>query len=229
MMTMKNYLYLIIILLASCGQPHNLEVDRSDYPVKGIDLSSHNGTIDFGKVVNDSVEFVYMKATEGTEFKDPMFDRYIRGASEQGLLVGAYHFFRFDSPGHLQAYNFLDVVHEYDLDLPLAIDVEEWTNEDIPLNVVLDQLNSMISVLQSTGYPVIIYTNKQGFNKYIGSNFPDVPLWISDLAAPPEQKWTFWQHSHMGKVNGISGWVDINTYNGNRTSLDYWLRYTQNL
>ncbi len=212
-----------MLAAAGCSGRHSLEVDRDRFPVKGIDVSSHNGTIDFARAASDTVVFAYVKATEGTDFCDAMFERNITAASAQGLLVGAYHFFRFDTPGHLQAYNLLNSVQEFDLDLPLAIDVEDWTNpDDIPTNTVVEQLSSMISVLEGAGYDVIIYTNQRGYNRYIAGFFPDTDIWLCTFEGEPHTEWMLWQHSHEGRVQGVKGAVDVNTFNGTLEQFNAW-------
>lgn len=222
---MKRLLYiLIIVIFTSCTSKKHYDVDRNTFPVKGIDVSAHNGVIDYHKAWADSITFVYIKATEGTDFCDVMFERNLKGASSAQLKVGAYHFFRFDSPGHLQAYNLLSAVKDFDLDLPLAIDVEEWTNdENIPTAEVVQQLQSMVSVLQAAGHKVIIYTNHNGYLRYISGFFPDIELWMSSLEGLPRAEWTLWQHSHTGKVLGINGNVDIDTFNGDLVRFNNWL------
>lgn len=215
-----------LLALAACsGQQHHYDVDRNAYPVKGIDVSSHNGPVDFAAVSADTVDFVYIKATEGIDYSDPMFARNLEGAKAAGLKVGAYHFFRFGSPGHLQAYHFLNATRGRDLDLPLAIDVEDWHNdEDVPESEVRDQLRVMVDALASNGMRFIIYTNKDGYSRYINSHFPDAGLWICSLGAtPPQAPWTIWQHSHQGTVDGVSTPVDINAFAGTRADFDRWL------
>lgn len=106
-----GFLMAIVVtsIIAVCGFIHAyrqyiantpaMEPDRNLYPTRGIDISAHNGTIDFGKVKKAGYDFVIIKATEGTDFKDSMFSDNLRRAREAGLKVGAYHFFRFDTDG----------------------------------------------------------------------------------------------------------------------------------
>ena len=65
----------------------------SQYPVRGIDVSHHQGKIEWNKVKQENIHFVYIKATEGGDFKDLEFKRNWNEASKVGLLKGAYHFF----------------------------------------------------------------------------------------------------------------------------------------
>lgn len=213
------------MLVASCGiGSRDYQVDRSRFPVKGIDISAHNGAVDFERVRDDSVSFVLIKATEGVDFCDAMFDRNVADAHAAGLKVGAYHFFRFETPGHLQAYGFLTAVGNSSIDLPLAIDVENWKNaDDVPEQEIINQLAQMINVLREAGYRVMIYTNKEGYDQYVKGNFDDVDLWLSSLGAEPDADWRLWQHSHRGRVDGIDGHVDINTYNGTEVEYAEWV------
>ena len=79
--------------------PHSVNVDRYRYPIAGIDVSKHNGDIDFNQVRDDDYQFVYIKASEGMTYKDDAFDRNYRAARKAGLKVGAYHFFRKNRTG----------------------------------------------------------------------------------------------------------------------------------
>lgn len=207
--------------------PLHVDVDRNVYPVKGVDLSAHNGDVDFARVAADSVSFVLLKATEGTDFCDARFAGNLAGARANGLKVGAYHFFRFDAQGHQQAYHFMRTVGNAALDLPLAIDVEDWHNaEGVPPSEVVAQLCVMIDVLRSAGHRVMIYTNRNGYADYASqvlAAYPDVEVWMgSPSSLPANADWTLWQHSHEGEVDGVDGAVDINTYKGTRADFDLW-------
>lgn len=199
----------------SSRAPH-VDIDRSRYPVKGIDVSSHNGDIDFRAVAADTVSFVYVKATEGAYWKDSCFERNFDGARAAGLRVGAYHFFRFDVSGLRQAYNLLDGLHGRRPDLPVVIDVEEWKNvPDVTTADVIDRLAVMADRLKAEGLRVMIYTNKSGYSRFLHRRFDDLELWICSFTDPPTGgPWRLWQHSHQGRVRGISGPVDLNTFNG---------------
>ncbi len=207
-------------------RPH-VEVERKHFPVVGIDISSHNGDIDFAKVAADGVNFVFLKATEGRSFRDPKFFINYAGARAAGIKVGAYHFFRFDSDGYEQGRNFLSVVDMLPLDLPLAIDIEEWSNpDDIPTEQVVETLRGMIFALEGCRHKVILYTNKRGYTRFIKDRFDEMPVWVCSFTNPPlasPDSWLLWQHSHESHVNGIKGLVDLNTFNGDSLSWEQWL------
>lgn len=210
-------LILFAIALACCHGDGGVVPDAAVFPVRGIDVSAHNGHIDFEEVASDSIKFVYIKATEGADFCDALFARNFKHASKAGMSIGAYHFFRFDTPGHMQAYNFMNSLEGKKLTMPAAIDVEDWNNaEDVPVKDVVDQLASMIGVLKSAGRNVVIYTNKKGYDTYIKGRFDSEQVWMCSLDGEPSDSinWRIWQYSHRGRVKGISGNVDLDVFRG---------------
>lgn len=201
-------------------------VDEVKYPVRGIDISRHNGEVDFHKVKEAGYEFVFIKASEGVSHRDSLFSRNIREARRAGLKTGAYHFFRFDRDGVDQAVNFLSAVGPHHHELGLVIDVEDAGN---PKNVdpedVKKRLASMVEYINLMGHRVMIYTNLDGYYDYIRETLPGFPLWICRFKENPiNAEWTFWQYDHHGKVAGVRGDVDLNAFCGTR---EEWERYLQ--
>lgn len=201
-------------------------IDSEKYPVKGIDISRHNGKIDFGKVADDGIEFVFIKASEGENHVDSMFNQNFEKARRAGLKVGAYHFFRFDKDGVKQAINFLQQVGTLSTDLGLVIDVEKTgnpsgiSNDDIKKN-----LSAMVDYMNLLGHRVMIYTNYDGYYDYILEILPGTPLWICRFQENPiNAEWTFWQYDHHGKIDGIKGDVDLNVFCGDR---EEWNRFLE--
>lgn len=206
----------------------HVEVDRNVYPTRGIDVSAHNGEIDFDRVAADSIRFVYIKASEGGSWRDASFERNYSKATEAGLHVGAYHFFRFDVEGWRQSVNLLRALGHKTLTMPVAIDVEEWGNPaPVSTDHVVDHLRSMIELLRQNGREAVIYTNKNGYYRFIRGRFDDVDLWICSFTTPPmpeNRRWTMWQHSHTGIVDGVPGPVDLITFNTPvRGTFDDWI------
>lgn len=195
------------------------------FPVRGVDLSSHNGEIDFDSLASQGIKFALIKATEGSTFKDPAFHSNYRRAREAGLKTGAYHFFRFETPGHMQAINLLNSIRGRQLDFPLIIDIEEWGNPYVrPTDEITASLKEMIDYLALSGYPVMIYTNKDGHSRFIEGRFDHIPLWICSLnSSPAPNGWTLWQYSHKGGLRGLGGNVDLNTFHGSERQFDQWI------
>lgn len=187
------------------------------YPVRGIDVSVHNGIIDFDAVRDAGISFVFIKASEGTDWQDRHLTRNYAGARRAGLDVGLYHFFRFESPGELQALNIIDAASMRPVDFPLIIDLEEFGNPRFtPTRHVLERLDTCLAVLRRNRIPVMLYTNKRGYQRFVAGRYDTIPLWLCSLdeGSPGDIRWTVWQHSHRGRVPGIEGPVDLDVFAG---------------
>lgn len=97
---------------------------RERYPVRGVDVSSWQGEIDWPTLAGQGLSFAFIKATEGSGFTDPRFSYNWEEARKTALRVGAYHFFSYDSPGKTQADNFIAAVPREPGALPPVVDVE---------------------------------------------------------------------------------------------------------
>lgn len=207
--------------------PHSVKVDRYRYPVAGIDVSKHNGDIDFVQVAADNYQFAFIKASEGKTYKDDAFDRNYRKAHEAGLKVGAYHFFRKNRTGREQADNLLGVIGGKTLDLPVVIDLEDdWGNgATVDRKTAVKRVMEMIECLKSRGYEVMIYTNLDGYEKYYKDMLGDCDLWLCSFTSPDlmsHMSHRFQQYSHEGSVAGVDGDVDLNVFLGNKSQ---WQQY----
>lgn len=204
------------VRISNAGIMH-IDVDAATFPVRGVDISAHNGHVDFERLRDAGVDFVYIKATEGATWRDSLYEHNYRAAIDAGLTVGVYHFFRFNVEGWRQSVNILRATRNRRIDLPIAIDVEEWGNPgEYAAEDIISNLRSMVELLRQGGREVIIYTNKNGYYRYIRGHFDDVALWICSFTNPPireRKRWTLWQHSHIGAIDGIRGNADFNTFN----------------
>ncbi len=205
-------------------------VDRSKYPIVGIDISSHNGDIDFYRVKNDDYSFVIIKASEGVDFQDNRFTSNYNRAKANDLKVGAYHYFIMNSDGINQAKNFIEAVGWRKLDLPLIIDIEEddRLNKNVRDDIAIKNLDAMIDNLLSRGFKVMIYTNGNGYKKYVKDRqrLINVGLWLCSFQDPEKINDTphqLQQYSKHGRVKGINGDVDLNVFNGNEKEWEKWL------
>ena len=171
---------------------------------------------------------MFIKATEGNEYVDPTFHRNYALAKQAGLKVGAYHYFRMAKNGTVQAYNFLKSVKGKEIDLPLVIDVEEWGNDIfVDRDEAVKRLVKMVECIENNNYKVMIYTNKDGYKKFIRGNLDDKLLWLCTFKQPEkvvDYNWTILQYSHWGEVAGIDGEVDLDVFNGDRGAWQRWLQ-----
>lgn len=200
-------------------------VDHERFPVKGFDISAHNGYANLNAAAEAGYDFVFMKATEGTDFRDENFVLNYQKARHAGLKVGAYHFYRFDKDAIAQASNLLRVIGPRPLDLGVVIDVEDSGNaKGVPVDSVKAGLQLMVEYLNMRGYRVTLYSNRDGYEKYLLDDFEGFPLWVCQFTDnSANSDWTFWQYDHHGRVPGIRGDVDLNVFSGSRSEWEAML------
>ena len=191
--------------------------DRARYPLRGLDVSYHQGEIDWGRAARDDVSFAYIKASEGGDFVDSDFGANLAGARAAGLAVGAYHYFTLCRPGAEQAANFLATVPRDQPLLPPAVDLEyEGNCAARPSSAeVRAELEAFLAPVEAAfGQQAIFYITYQFHSDHVAS-LPQRPLWVRWITwQPNHDDWLLWQYHDRGKVEGIAGDVDLNVLNG---------------
>ncbi len=201
--------------------------------VPGVDVSYWNAGIDWPKVRATGQRFVFVKATEGDFYSDPSFGANWSGAKAAGLLRGAYHFFRANVDGKKQATRFIDYVKSFndDGELPPVLDIE--TSDGQKKEKIIERAKIWLDLVEAAfGKKPIIYSGQYFLQDYFSEAGGGPPVWAKDyplwLAQYPNNytegsqpflprgwfKWTFWQYSEKGRLNGINANVDLNVFNG---------------
>lgn len=194
----------------------------SDYPVRGVDVSYYQGNVDWETIAAQGITFAFIKATEGTDYVDSQFAQNWETAQLDGLYVGAYHFYRFEDSGADQAELFLRTVSPTENMLPPVIDVELYdTAEALPdAKSVRENLREMCEVLEAYyGVTPILYCSQTAYWRYVWPMARDYYIWRSNYAYKPYGRWTFWQYTDSGTLEGYDGdqqCVDLNVFNGTR-------------
>ena len=203
-----------------------IEPARWLHDIHGIDVSHHQGPIDWNAVAADGVSFAFIKATAGGDFTDPRFVENWRGAAKAGIPRGAYHFFTQCRSGELQAQNFIrtvprdsvlrDGVPRSKRALAHVIDAEHMgpcrKQAQVP-DVVAEILTFLYRLEQYYGRRPIIYTTREFHDTYLRGRLTKEKFWIRSLVIPPTVRradWVVWQYHNRGRRNGITGPVDLN-------------------
>jgi lysozyme len=197
------------------------------YPVQGIDVSHHQGPIDWDAVKRDRVRFAYVKATEGADWRDPRFDENWRGAGRAGVARGAYHFFTFCTPGAPQAENFLAALRDRGGELPPVADVEftgnctRWES----IERIRHELAVFLArVEDGAGRRPVLYLTQTSHARIVDGHFAGHELWVRHVFLVPSRRrygrWLFWQFAHDGRVAGIARPVDLNVFHGTPDEFD---------
>lgn len=230
-------LFIIVIAIAVLGVlfitkhvcPNKIVAEI--FPLKGIDVSHHQDTVEWAKVPEQGIDFAFIKATEGSEYVDDHFLLNWEGAEENGVLAGAYHFFSFDSPGTSQAELYINTVGSLSGKLCPVVDVEFYADKGVNQPARDSVRHELTEYLQSieAEYSVkpIIYTTYQVYELYLKDVYEEYPLWIRNVYFLPfDKKWEFWQYSDRGKLEGINsseGYVDLNVFRGNAEELQNFI------
>ncbi len=208
-----------------------LDGDRMGYTGEGvetslgIDVSYHQGAIDWEKVAGDGIQFAMIRAGgryygSGTLFEDTQFRANIQGALDAGLDVGVYFFSQaITSDEAREEANFLlDLLEDYDFTGPVVFDWENITydtarTDGLDRATVTAMADAFCQTVEQAGHSPMIY-----FNQYIGYLLYDLegvvqyPFWLAQYSATPGFYYDFqmWQYTDAGRVDGVTGKVDLN-------------------
>lgn len=200
----------------------------SEFPqpvLHGIDISHHQKRIEWDSVaVQKEVDFVFVKATEGSDYVDTMFTRNWEDLNRVGIKRGAYHFFRAYGCGYDQAQHFLSTVRMSPGDLVPVLDVE--TLDGVSPETLRTEVGIWLQTVEMClNVKPIIYTNQKFYDRFLSQGGFKHPLWIARYSDEQPlltdgRMWHFWQFTNSGCVDGISEKVDINAFNGTEEELN---------
>lgn len=184
--------------------------------LRGISVSRFQGDIDWNRVAKDDIAFAFVRMVsygyEGGYTLDEMLDQNMRGARANGIQAAPYVYLQTRTVEEArQAAQFaVDISKNYELDYPIAVDVESQYLLDLSVQELTDIVNTFCQVVEQNGYTPIIYSD---FNKFTTemdtAQFP-YDLWMARYGTEhvyPNR--TIWQATDQGVVDGIDGNVCI--------------------
>ena len=195
---------------------------KNEDTMVGIDVSKWQGTIDFEKLKNAGVEFVMIRVggTRGTNkeyFVDETFEYNIKQANKYNIKAGVYFYSYANSveAAKKDAKWVLKQIKDYDIDMPVAFDWEEWNNFN-SYNLSLFGLTSLseefLNTIKKEGYKTLHYSSKSYLEDAWMNTSHDV--WLAHYTKETNYQgdYKMWQLCDNGKVDGIDGLVDIDIY-----------------
>ena len=198
--------------------------------VHGIDVSHHQGNINWSEVYGAGYRFAFVKASEGVGWEDSNFVTNMENGRNAGLLMGAYHFARPDLGNDAidEALYFVSVARDYLKGgyLRPALDLE--VGSSLGKEALSNWVHEWMETLKNeTGIEPIIYVNSNYANNYLDTSVAKYDLWIAHWTYDPTispntgiwDSWDFLQYSNNGSVSGISGDVDLDLFNGDMSRL----------
>ncbi|MBL8535930.1 MAG: hypothetical protein JNM59_00845 [Hyphomonadaceae bacterium] len=191
---------------------------------QGVDVSHHQGAIDWRALAADNVAFAYIKASEGADHVDTRFAVNWEQAGDAGLYRGAYHFFALCQSGARQAANFIAVVPVSPGALPPALDLEHMgpCREGPTITDIVGEMRIWLDMVEARyGARPLIYTTREFHDAHLrqvtGERF-----WIRSIGVAPRFRrddWVIWQHHNRGRKRGVQGAVDLNAFRGDAEAL----------
>lgn len=178
------------------------------------------------------VSFVYIKSTEGTTIRNRYFLKDYMAARANGIRTGAYHFFSLKSPALEQATYFVNHTLFRDGDFPPVLDVEPTDAQIKSIGgdeVLMKRIRVFMEYVEKrTHMRPILYVSQMFINRHM-KEAADIKqnynVWIARYGQyKPDVKLVFWQLCPDGRVDGITGDVDINVFNGYQVQFDNFIR-----
>lgn len=211
---------LLCMVLPSVAQSFGCECEDTCTHVHGIDMSHYQGNV-FWETVGDNTKmaYVYLKATEGGDRIDAMFERNINLAHRYGLKVGSYHFYRPRVEQTVQLENFKTQCLPGEQDLIPMIDVE--TMSGLPVEAFCDSLLKFLELVEEAYHQKpLVYTYRNFYNKYLLGKLDGYKLMIAmytdeEPVLADERDIVAWQYTGKGTLPGVSGFVDKSRLMGN--------------
>ncbi len=218
---MKKFALLAALLppLNAMGQEVAVQCEDTCAHVHGIDLSHYQGEV-FWEAVGDNTKmtYVYLKATEGGDWIDDMYESNIRLAHSHGLKVGSYHFYRPRTAQRQQLENFKIQCRPGDQDLIPMIDIE--TTGGLSTEEFCDSLMKFLSLVEEAYMQKpLLYTFTNFYNKHLVGKVDEYKMMIAQYTdmepvLADERDITMWQYTGKGGLFGISGYVDKSRFMG---------------
>ena len=195
--------------------------------VAGVDLSVYQGDVDFSKVKNAGFDYCMLRVGYrtyggGVVTADANFETYVSDALKNDLDVGVYFFTSAISTAEAkeEAQFVLDAIKPYNITYPVVVDVEEIVSgtsrqESLSVEELTEIVKTFCETIEDAGYDVMIYSNLKGFIANVNlEELEDYDKWFANYDTTPyyPYKFTMWQYSQSGSVDGIDGDVDLDIY-----------------
>ncbi len=211
----------LITFTTDNGVSDSIMITVYDDVIRGIDISRHNGDIDFAALkATGQANFAMIRASFGYEDEDIRLKQNVKGCEKYNIPYGFYHYTYATSVAEAkkEAAFFLNVISEYSPEYPIVLDIEE---DKIYHNMSRDEVTAIVKTFmkafEKAGYYAMIYSYARFFesNVYMG-DLVDYDIWVAcwgdqeKLSSSFSYNYGMWQYSETGTLDGIPEYVDLN-------------------
>ena len=191
----------------------------------GVDISKYQEYVDFTKLKKAGIDFCMLRLGArgygtGQLVLDPYFQENIKRASDAGLDIGVYFFSQAITVEEAkeEANMVLEYIADYDVNYPVAFDMEYVQNDTARIEQLSVEektliTNAFLETIEIAGYTPMIYGKKEWLLKEIDlTDLQGYDIWLAQYEDMPDYpyQFTMWQYTNLGKVEGVSGKVDLN-------------------
>ncbi|MCI8615070.1 GH25 family lysozyme [Parablautia intestinalis] len=203
---------LTVAMLGMVPAGEALAVTANGAIAQGIDVSKHNGAVNWGQVAASGMKFTFIKAGSTKSGVDPQFAANITGAQAAGLKTGVYLYSYATTPEQAanEANLVLQWIAPYTVNFPIVFDIEDSCHKGLSNQQLIDIVNAFCTIIDAAGYYPMVYSNKNMFVDKMGNAGWD--KWVAQYNSSCDynNNVCFWQYSSHGNVGGVSGRVDVN-------------------
>ena len=177
----------------------------------GIDVSYHQGAIDWNAVKSSGIQFAYVRAGSFKSGTDAYYHQNMQGAVAAGIPVGIYVYSYAITPEMAanEGLFAVTVAKDYPVSLPIAYDIEDAYHRGMNADQLQALVNAFCNTVKAAGYYPMVYSSKSWFETRIGNVSWDVWVAQYNSSCSYQRPYAFWQCTSSGSVPGIAGKVDM--------------------
>ncbi len=205
-------LVLVVAALGMMPAQNALAVTQNGAIAQGIDVSKHNGAVNWGQVAASGMKFTFIKVGSAKSGVDPQFAANITGAQAAGLKTGVYIYSYAVTPEQAaqEAQLVLQWIEPYTVNYPIVFDIEDKCHKNLSEQQLINIVNAFCTIIDAAGYYPMVYSNK---NMFVGKmSIVGWDKWVAQYndTCEYDNNVCFWQYTSSGKIGGVSGNVDVN-------------------
>lgn len=181
--------------------------------LKGIDVSEHQGVINWAKV-KSQIDFAILRAGYGRyeSQKDKQLENNVKGCTDNNIPYGFYwySYAKTTADALAEAKTCYNIIKKYNATYPIFFDLEDPTQASLPKSTLTNIVKAFCDYLEDQGLFVGLYSNLDWLYNRLG-DVSEYTIWLAQWASKPTYNKPFgmWQYSEKGTINGINGRVDL--------------------
>lgn len=205
-------LAMAVVILGMVPSGEAMALNASGAIARGIDVSKHNGSVNWGQVAASGITFAFIKVGSTKSGEDPLFKENITNAQAAGIRTGVYLYSYATTPEEAanEANLVLQWIAPYTVNYPVVFDIEDKCHKNLSQQQLIDIINAFCFAIDAAGYYPMVYSSRNMFRDKMEICGWD--RWVAQYNDSCEygNNVCFWQYTSKGRVNGVGWNVDMN-------------------